>query len=92
MKKLIYSFVVILVLACGSDSQDNQSLDIFTEEETPLEEEERIISTRVLKELKNASKVVYAVPSPVEMADILHKTKAVYDVEILNDPNSNANC
>ncbi len=91
MKKLIYSFVVILVLACGSDSQDNQSLDIFTEEETPLEEEERIISTRVLKELKNASKVVYAVPSPVEMADILHKTKAVYDVEILNDPNSNAN-
>ena len=91
MKKLIYSFVVILVLACGSDSQDNQSLDIFTEEETPLEEEERIVSTRILKELKNASKVVYAVPSPVEMADILHKTKAVYDVEILNDPNSTAN-
>ena len=53
MKKLIYSFVVILVLACGSDSQDNQSLDIFTEEETPLEEEERIVSTRILKELKN---------------------------------------
>ncbi len=91
MKKLIYSFVVILVLACGSDNQDNRSLDIFTEEETPLEEEERIVSTRILKELKNASKVVYAVPSPVEMADILHKTKAVYDVEILNNPNSVAN-
>ena len=64
MKKLIYSIVVILVLACGGDNQDNRSLDIFTEEETPLDEEERIVSTRVLKELKTASKVVYAVPSP----------------------------
>ena len=61
------------------------------ENETSTKEEEKIVSARILKELKNASKVVYAVPSPVEMADILHKTKAVYDVEILNDPNSNAN-
>ena len=91
MKKLIYSIVVILVLACGGDNQDNRSLDIFTEEETPLDEEERIVSTRVLKELKTASKVVYAVPSPVEMADILHETKAVYDVEILNNPNAVSN-
>ena len=52
MKKLIYSIVVILVLACGEDNQDNRSLDIFTEEETPFEEEERIVSTRILKELK----------------------------------------
>ena len=91
MKKLIYSIVVILVLACGGDNQDNRSLDIFTEEETPLDEDERIVSTRVLKELKTASKVVYAVPSPVEMADILHETKAVYDVEILNNPNAVSN-
>ncbi|MFL2582326.1 MAG: hypothetical protein ACJ0QJ_04135 [Flavobacteriales bacterium] len=91
MKKLIYSIVVILVLACGGDNQDNRSLDIFTEEETPLDEEERIVSTRILKELKTASKVVYAVPSPVEMADILHETKAVYDVEILNNPNAVSN-
>ena len=91
MKKLIYSILVILVLACGGDDQDNRSLDIFTEEETPLDEEERIVSTRILKELKTASKVVYAVPSPVEMADILHETKAVYDVEILNNPNAVSN-
>ncbi|MBK21353.1 MAG: hypothetical protein CMP63_03410 [Flavobacteriales bacterium] len=91
MKKLIYSIVVILVLACGEDNQDNRSLDMFTEEETSFEEEERIVSARVLKELKNASKVVYSVPSPVEMADILHQTKAIYDVEILNNPNSVSN-
>ncbi len=91
MKKLIYSIVVILVLACGGDNHDNRSLDIFTEEETPLNKEEKIVSTRILKELKTASKVVYSVPSPVEMADILHKTKAVYDLEILNNPNSVSN-
>jgi len=91
MKKLIYSIVVILVLACGEDNQDNRSLDMFTEDETSFEEEERIVSARVLKELKNASKVVYSVPSPVEMADILHQTKAIYDVEILNNPNSVSN-
>ncbi len=91
MKKLIYSIVVILVLACGNSHQEPRSIDVFTDEETPLEEEERIVSTRILKELKNASKVVYALPSPVEMADILHKTKAVYDVEILNNPNAISN-
>ena len=91
MKKLIYYTFVILVLACGEDNSDNRSLDIFTDEETSFEEEERIVSTRILKELKNASKVVYALPSPVEMADILHETKAVYDVEILNNPNAISN-
>ena len=91
MKKLIYSIVVILVLACGNSHQEPRSIDVFTDEETPLEEEERIVSTRILKELKNASKVAYALPSPVEMADILHKTKAVYDVEILNNPNAISN-
>ena len=91
MKKLIYLIVVILVLACTGENQDNRSLEIFTEEQTPMDEEERVVSTRILKELKTASKVVYAVPSPLEMADILHETKAVYDVEILNNPNSVSN-
>tara|TARA_B100001769_G_scaffold272800_1_gene267825 strand:+ start:604 stop:1488 length:885 start_codon:yes stop_codon:yes gene_type:complete len=91
MRKLIYSFLVIIVLACAGDNKDNRSLDIFTDETSPLEEEERILSTRVLKELKDASKVVYAIPSPVQMAEILHDTKAVYDIEILNNPNSISN-
>jgi len=91
MKKLIYSIVVIIVVACGQDNQDNRSLDIFIEEENPLEEEERIVSARILTELKTASKVVYALPSPVEMADILHQTNSVYDVEILNNPNAISN-
>lgn len=91
MRELIYSLITIVVLACGDGTQDNRSLDIFTDETSPLEEDGKNISTRVLKELKNASKVAYAIPSPVQMADILHDTKAVYDIEILNKPNSVSN-
>ncbi|MAW64749.1 MAG: hypothetical protein CMD18_00980 [Flavobacteriales bacterium] len=91
MKELIYLLMVIVFIACGGDSQDNRSLDIFTDETSSLDDEERILSTRVLKELKSASKIVYAIPSPVQMADILHKTKAVYDIELLNNPNSVSN-
>ena len=86
MRKLIYSFVAIFVLACGGGNEDDRSLEIITNESGTVEEE--VISTRVLKELKNASKVVYAIPSPIEMADILHNTKAIYDVDVLNKPNS----
>ena len=91
MREVIYSLITIVVLACGDGTQDNRSLDIFTDETSPLEEDGKNISTRVLKELKNASKVAYAIPSPVQMADILHDTKAVYDIEILNKPNSVSN-
>jgi hypothetical protein len=91
MRELIYLLIVTIVLACGEDSQNNRSLDIFTEETSTMEEEERMLSKRVLKELKNASKVVYAIPSPIQMADILYKTKAVYDIELLNNPNSVSN-
>ena len=43
-------------------------------------------SKEQIKELKTASKVVYNLPSPSEMAVILHETKAVYDIGILNNP------
>lgn len=89
MKKLFYSVVAITLIACGGD--DVKPKEISADLNSALEEEERIVSTRTLKELKNASKVVYTLPSPVEMADILHSTKAVYDVGILNDPNAISN-
>ncbi|MBI35221.1 MAG: hypothetical protein CMP67_07645 [Flavobacteriales bacterium] len=91
MRYLIYSFFALVFLACGEESQNDRTIDIFTDEETSLKDEEKIVSTRVLKELKNASKVVYALPSPVEMADILHETKAVYDVQVLSNPASTSN-
>ena len=78
-------------MACGDENVIIKPKEIEADLDANHQEEERIVSQRTLKELKNASKVVYTLPSPVEMADILHKTSAVYDVAILNDPNSISN-
>lgn len=86
MRKLLYSVATLFLVACGGE--DTKQKDITVNVDAPQKEEERAVSARTLKELKNASKVVYTLPSPVEMADILHETKAVYDVAILNDPNA----
>ena len=85
MRKLLYKVAIFLLVSCGGE--DDKPKEIISEVQDSSEEE-RIISKRTLKELKNASKVVYTLPSPVEMADILHETQAVYDVGILNDPNA----
>lgn len=90
MKKLLYSIASILFVACGDGVDNNEQLGVFTDLESH-QEEEKIISMKSLKELKNASKVVYTFPPPIEIADILFKTKAVYDVEILNNPNRTTN-
>ncbi|MBL57902.1 MAG: hypothetical protein CMP61_12020 [Flavobacteriales bacterium] len=91
MKKLFYALAIISIVACGDENVTIKPKEIEADLGANHQEEERIVSQRTLKELKNASKVVYTLPSPVEMADILHKTSAVYDVAILNDPNSISN-
>lgn len=85
MRKLLFTVAAFTLVACGGE--DEKPKEIKSEVQS-VEQEERIVSKKTLKELKNASKVVYTLPSPVEMADILHETKAEYDVAILNDPNS----
>lgn len=78
----VFLFVGLLALvSCGDEpTKDNVSNDFDIEESEDVE-----FTARQLKELKTASKVVYTLPSPVEMAELLHETKAIYDVEILND-------
>jgi hypothetical protein len=82
--------IIFALTSCGEDNSGSKLKEITADLDS-IQEEERIVSQRTLQELKNASKVVYTLPSPVEMADILHKTKAVYDVAILNDPRSVSN-
>jgi hypothetical protein len=53
--------------------------------DTPVETEV-VYTEKQLNEFKTASKVVYNLPSPSEMAEILHGTNAIYDVEILSNP------
>jgi hypothetical protein len=90
MRKILFALTVFAVVACGEDNKGTKLKEITSDLDS-IQEEERIVSQRTLRELKNASKVVYTLPSPVEMADILHKTKAVYDVAILNNPKSISN-
>lgn len=78
----VFLFVGLLALvSCGEDPKK----EVISTEINLDEPEDAAITARQLKELKTASKVVYTLPSPVEMAELLHETKAVYDVEILND-------
>lgn len=85
MKKIFYFIIALAFLACGGDDKAKVlTSDISSE----IQVEDEIISAKQIKELKNAAKVVYTLPSPVEMADILHETKAVYDVYVLNDPDA----
>lgn len=86
MKKIILAISSIVLVACGGEQSDIKVNNI--ESDITDTYEEPSISKKQLTELKNASKVVYTLPSPMEMADLLHQTKAVYNVEILNDPNA----
>ena len=85
MKKIFYSIIALALVACG---EEDKGVPLISDISSEIQVEDEFISAKQIKELKNASKVVYTLPSPVEMADILHETKAVYDVYILNDPNA----
>lgn len=85
MKKIFYSIIALALAACG---EGDKGVPLISDISSEIQVEDEFISAKQIKELKNASKVVYTLPSPVEMADILHETKAVYDVYILNDPNA----
>jgi hypothetical protein len=93
--KFVYPLCFVLVssvflIGCGGndntdiadgikkEAKKNRNVDLDNEEEV------RTYTKDQLRELKTASKVVYTLPSPNEMATILHETKAVYDIKILN--------
>ncbi|MFT6717108.1 MAG: hypothetical protein ACJA0Q_001759, partial [Saprospiraceae bacterium] len=83
VKKAYLVFLsLILLIACAEEVQIvGQTADVEVKKE-----QEITYSNKQLNELKTASKVVYNLPSPSEMATILHETNAIYDVEILSNP------
>ena len=86
LPRFSYASLLIIALALFAACAE-ESIKVSSPAKTEAPEE--VTYTRKqIKELKTASKVVYNVPSPSEMAKILHHTKAIYDVEILNDPKS----
>ncbi|MFT6747914.1 MAG: hypothetical protein ACJAZ2_002271 [Glaciecola sp.] len=81
-KSILVILSLILMVSCGEEVKiAPPSTDSNNE---PAQE--FVYSARQLNELKTASKVVYNLPSPSEMAEILYETNTIYDVEILSNP------
>ena len=71
-----------MLVSCGTSENSNS-----VKEKAPvIEKVEPNYTKKQIQELKTASKVVYNLPSPSEMAELLHETNTIYDVEVLNDP------
>jgi hypothetical protein len=81
---LVKNFIVTISLSfilfsCENSSEPNLQFDI-----DPAQGNEKMYTPEQIKDLKSASKVVYTLPSPNEMAQILYETKAIYDLSLLN--------
>ena len=80
VKNFIVSISLSFVLfSCDNSSEPNLQFDI-----DPAEGNEKMYTPEQIKDLKSASKLVYTLPSPNEMAQILYETKAIYDLTLLN--------
>jgi hypothetical protein len=80
VKKIISLVVVIFVLiSCENSSNNNLQFEVDSSQN-----EGSTYTPEQIKDLKSASKVVYTLPSPNEMAQILYETKSIYDLSILN--------
>jgi len=77
----IISFVLVgfILISCENSSNKNFQFDVDSNQE-----DGKVYTPEQIKDLKSASKVVYTLPSPNEMAQILYETKSIYDLSILN--------
>jgi hypothetical protein len=78
-KTIVLVCFCLVIVSCENSSEPNLQFEINS-----VQTNEKMYSPEQLKDLKSASKVVYTLPSPNEMAQILYKTKAIYDLSLLN--------
>ena len=84
MKNILYlSCLAILIVACTEQKTAPTNISIT---DKPVKTQDVNYTKKQIKELKTASKVVYNLPSPAEMAKILFETEAIYDANVLNNP------
>lgn len=69
----------LMVISCGETPQGD---DAITESEVS---QETVVSDETNETLSTVNEIFYAVPSPMDMATILKKTGASYDMTLLND-------
>lgn len=63
--------------ACNSEPE---------QENSEVKKPEINLSPEQVQDFKKAAKVFDAMPTPIEMAEIIKESKVVYDVKVLNDP------
>ncbi|GAB5538173.1 MAG: hypothetical protein Salg2KO_02760 [Salibacteraceae bacterium] len=79
--KYISAFVAVLFLAsCGSETTEDKTA---TEEDNAQEDTTKIYSSNVLE---SASRVFYAMPSPMEVSGMIKATGDEYQAALLHDP------
>lgn len=76
MKRSLLLISTFALFACGDS----------TEEVEEVKKPELNLSAQQFKNFKSAAKVFDAMPTPMEMAEIIKESKVIYDVKVLNDP------
>jgi hypothetical protein len=66
----------LALFACGDNNEEIQD----------VKKPELNLSEAQFKKFKSAAKVFDAMPTPIEMAEIIKESKVIYDVKVLNDP------
>ena len=76
IKRSLLFISALALFACGDNSEEIQE----------VKKPELNLSAEQIKDFKSAAKVFDAMPTPIEMAEIIKESKVVYDVKVLNDP------
>ncbi|MFM7021652.1 MAG: hypothetical protein ACKOXB_01635 [Flavobacteriales bacterium] len=82
MKQAIFALLPVFAIACNSGSEEKKE---SPETLSPQTQNELKLSTQQVKDFKSAAKVFNALPTPIEMAEIIKKSNVKYDPELLND-------
>ena len=81
MNKLIIFLVAAVVVSCGSVSEDSRAQSLGTKEK-----KKEVIDTTEINTFTNTTKIIYSMPSPMELAMILKRSGTSFQSDILLDP------
>ena len=86
MKQAIFVILSMFALGCNSSGDAKQE----NIESKPEEKVDVKFSKQQVKDFKSAAKIFNALPTPIEMAEIIQKSSVIYDPELLNDDKKTA--
>lgn len=82
MRQLFYFLMgTCLLVSCGENTTE-------VKESEPIKPKEVQVDTDKMEKIAEASKVIYAMPTPMEMASLLKKAKLPYLADMLTNPSN----